>query len=61
MLVLGLNPCAECGVGLVVEYGVGRERAVLVEVEEVVLAVLAVSTDPTLKTWLSGEPLCKTR
>jgi hypothetical protein len=30
----------------------------VVEVEEVVLAV---ATDPTLKTWLSREPLCKTR
>ena len=33
----------------------------VVEVEEVVLVVLAVSTDPTLKIWLSGEPLCKTQ
>jgi hypothetical protein len=36
-------------------------RAEADSVVEVEAVVLAVSTDPTLKTWLRGELLCKTR
>ena len=48
-------------VSVVVLVVLRAEADSVVEVEVVVLAVLAVSIDPTLKTWLRGEPLCKTR